>query len=260
MLSRSPGGRAIGVVRRALLLLALALFLMVDPLTAWGGSGDSPSTYISYVMVVNADVIGGPLARYGFKDLYARVLVSLDLKGTVVGTAYIIDAYPDILFTPYWRGYVEDILNKALAIVSSSIKRPPAYGGWLSVESKHSVVFVVSQGGGQEVYKCKAVGWRITIAKSHGFEWGYVRAYTDPVARYPLYVEASFTTSWYKVSLRAEAQYINGMKSPCGHPIKTSMLKEILGISVLAITVAALVAYAKRPKTPMVVIREAYWP
>jgi hypothetical protein len=256
------GGLAIRAAERAPLLLSFVILslLAVGPSIAWGDSGLVSGSYISYVIVVNSDVLGGPLALYGFKSFYARILVSFGPNGRVVGTAYIVDSYPDILFTPYWRGYVEDVLDKALAIVGSSMENPPAHGGWVKDGTRRSIVFVVSQDAGQEVYKCRAIGWRTSIIRSRGFEGGYVKAYTDPSGRYPLQVEASFKTGWYKVSLKAEAQYIHGMESPCGNPVETSTLRDALGVSVIAVTAAALVAYAKRPRTPMVILREAYWP
>lgn len=244
---------------RALLLLAIALLAAVGPLTAQAG-GVGPNSYVSYVVVVNVDVLGGPLARYGFKSFYARVLVSLDPEGQPVGTAYIVDSYPDILLTQYWRGYVEDTLDEAIAIVSSSMKRPPASGGWVRDGSEHTIVFVASSGGGQVVYKCRAIGWRTPITGGQGLEGGYAEVYTDPGGRYPLYMESSFTTGWYRVSLEATAQYMYGMESPCGRPIENGTLKEALGVSAVAMTVAALAAYARRPKTPIIPIREAYWP
>ncbi|MEB2836742.1 MAG: hypothetical protein GSR80_000692 [Desulfurococcales archaeon] len=251
---------------RSLRLAALALFLalMLAPVAARAQEGyllEAPTSEVLWVYAdVTAHEISGPLARLGVYTVYARLI--LVFEGGSLERVYVVSASPGIITATSLWGYVESqLLSKAVSLIKGVMEEPPAVGrAWRPTSESKSIVFVVapSTEQGQEVYKCNARGWVASLAPGGGVTGGAITAYTDARGSTPLAVKAVIEGRGFTIHVDAVTRFVRG-QPPCGAPQITSKTRILLGGGAVAVTVAAIIAFMKRPRAIVVVLPRGPW-
>ena len=249
-------------LRPAVLILFLALTLAPIAVHAQKGyqlGAPAPRTLWIYADVT-AHETSGPLARFGVYTVYAKLI--LVLEGGSLERVYVVSASPGIITTSVLWSYIESqLLSKAASLIKSVVEEPPVTGGaWRPTGESESVVFVVAPGvgQGQEVYKCNARGWRASLAPGGGVAGGAITAYTDASGSTPLAVKAVIEGRGFTIHVDAVTRFVRG-QPPCGAPQITPKTRILLGGGVVAVTVAAVVAFIKRPRAIVVVLPRSPW-
>ncbi len=242
--------------------LALLLALMLAPVAAHAQGGYRAEALTPETLWVYADVTAheanGPLARFGVYTVYTRLI--LVFESGSLERVYVVSASPAIITATTLWGYVESqLLSKAVSLIKGVVEEPPATGGaWRPTGESESIVFVVapSTGQGQEVYKCNAYSWRATLAPGGGVTGGTVAVYADASGSTPLAVKAVIEGRGFTIHVDAVTRFIRG-QPPCGAPQITPKTRILLGGGVVAVAMAAVIAFMKRPRAIVVVLPES---
>jgi len=231
----------VGVIVAILILTATAVHA-TDP----GDRSKEGPSYLDYTITVTAHVKSGPLLLYGVDTVYARLLARFYPNGEVAGSVYILDIYPSFVMGTSLGSYIQSgILSRAVELVGATLRAPPGSSpAWSKIHSRSSVIYVLATRAGQEVYKCNAIGWAATTSAPPST----IEAYTGPQGGLPFKIVGRIEYDGINEAFTATLDLAYNLNPPCGYPAVTARLKEALAGAVVAIVIAAVIAYMTRPR------------